>query len=239
MSAAKSLRPDPYWIAVGGIALGVLVLAFFTYFAVRHHQFLAWEGERPSYDPEGVLEERVELFGRFELRIAADAERPNGDLVTSYLLFATAGATLLASLLGRTMSRTGRAQWLFLFAFLGTAYLGLDEASELHETVAANVPFLHEIPGIKRPDDLVFALNIVPGAAFVVAFRRELAAFRRALALLAAGFFGFVFAALADLGDLRFENEVEVAGALLLLAGFMALAVDLLAFGRTCPRAST
>lgn len=229
---------DPYWLALAGIGVVLVVLAALAYFALRDHRFVAWEGERPSYDPDGVLVERVDVFG-FELNVATEADRPRGDVVTSYLLVATASAAFLASLLAVVTPGTGRARWLFLFAALGAGYLAVDEAFELHETVGANLLFLEEIPGIRRPDDLLFAVYAIPVAAFVIAFRRELAASRRALALLAAALAGFVLAALGDLRDLWFENEVEAVGALLLLAAFIVLAVDLVALGRVRRSAST
>jgi hypothetical protein len=231
-------RRDPYWIALAGIGLVLLGLGVLAYLAVRDHAFVSWEGERPSYDPEGVLVERVEVFG-LELNVATEPNRPRGDVVTSYLLLATASATFLASLLAAVTQRTGRARWLFLLASLGTGYLALDEALEVHETVGANLLFLDEAPGIRRPDDLLFALYAVPVAAFVITFRRELVASRPALALLAAALVGFVLAAIADLRDLELENEVEAAGALLLLAGFIALAVDVVGLGRARPPAGT
>jgi hypothetical protein len=237
VASARASR-DPYWIAVAGIGLVLLGVVVLAYFAVRDHEFVPWEGERPSYDPEGVLVERVEVFG-FELNVATEAERPRGDVVTSYLLFATASATFLASLLAVVTPGTSRARWLFLLASLGTGYLAVDEALEVHETIGANLLFLDEVPGIRRPDDLLFALYAVPVGAFVVTFRRELVASLPALALLAGALVGFVLAAIADLRDLGLENEVEAAGALLLLAGFITLAVDLVGLGRARPPART
>jgi lysylphosphatidylglycerol synthetase-like protein (DUF2156 family) len=221
-------RLDAFWAVLAGIAVVVLVVAGLLYFAARHHEFVAFEAKRPSYDPEGVFVERVRVFDRVELNIAAEAERPRGDLVTSYLLFAIASAAVLAMLLATARRETGRLRWLFLLVALGTGYLAVDEQFEIHETLGANLLVLADVPGIERPDDLILVSYAIPVVAFFVAFRRELARSRRAAALLAVGVAIYAFAAVADVADLRFENEAEVTAAAVALAGVLTLARDLL-----------
>lgn len=228
-----------FWIVLAAGAAGLLGLAVLVYLATRHHEFVSIAGHRPSYDPKGTLVERVRVFDAAEFNIAAEAERPRGDLVTSYLLVAAGAVALLASLLSAVRFDGLRTRWLFLCAALATGYLAMDEQFEIHETLGANMLFLGEVPGIRRPDDLIFAAYALPLVAFLAVFRQELAASRPAVALLSAAVACFALAALADIRDIRFEDKVEALGAALLLASFVVLALDHLGAPRRAIPAGT
>jgi hypothetical protein len=225
-AGAEQASSRTFWIAVAAGAGVLFALAVLVYLAVHDHEFVSTAGHRPSYDPKAILVERVRVFDTAEFNIAAEAERPRGDLVTSYLLLATAAVAMLASFLAAARPQGGRTKWLFLWAALGTGYLAMDEQFEIHETLGANMVFLGDVPGIRRPDDVIFAAYAIPLVAFIIAFRAELRSPRFGVLLLGAAVACFGLAALADIRDLRFEDEIEALAALLFLVTLVVLALD-------------
>ena len=64
-------------------------------------------------------------------------------------------ALMTALLLGAVGSRA-RLRRFFGFAAGGLAFLAADELFAIHETVGHNLRFLADLPGVERPDDVVF-----------------------------------------------------------------------------------
>jgi len=161
--------------------------------------------------------------------IYADEEsRPIPDKISSSGLIAIATMSLMALLLLRAAHAGPRLMRFFLLLSIGLAYLAADELLAIHETVGHNLRFLADVPGVERPDDLVFALYIVPVAWFAWAFRDIFRGERTVVALLAAGAAFFLLAAAGDVAGVGIDEPAEVVASLLLAAGLVLLTARVL-----------
>jgi hypothetical protein len=106
--------------------------------------------------------------------------------------------------------------------------LALDEIFAVHQTVGHNLGFLADLPGVDRPDDVVFALLGVAALAFVWSFRDILLSRRRPTQLFALGGAFFVIAVLGDVTSRSFEEPAEVVAAGFILAGLIVLTAGIL-----------
>jgi hypothetical protein len=159
----------------------------------------------------------------------ADGEsRPIPDKLTSAGLVAAATMTLIAALLLNAAGAARRKRRFYAFATAGLALLALDEMFALHQTIGHNLGFLADLPGVDRPDDVVFALLGVAALAFVWAFRDVLLSRRRPTQLFAAGAAFFGVAVLGDVGSLSIEEPAEVVAAGFMLAGLIVLTAGIL-----------
>jgi hypothetical protein len=161
----------------------------------------------------------------------ADGEsRPEPDKVSGTIIFAAATMMLMAALLLRVAGASLRLQRFFGLAAAGLAFLGVDELFAVHETLGHNLQFLADLPGVTRPDDLVFLLEGLVALGFAWAFRDILLAPGRhkLLFLVGAAFLGL--ATLGDLAGSGLEEPAEVAAGACLFAGLIVLT------GRTLTR---
>ena len=172
---------------------------------------------------------RVEVWGGVDFYLSSETEAPERDLLTAALLLIVAtvcafgGLLLLAVFRSRT-----RADWFFIVAAAGAAYLAVDEYFAVHESVGHNLAFLRDLPVIDRPDDALFLLYIVPATAFLWFYRRIILGSRAALACFAAGIAITGLAAVIDITEVvhSLEDPLELLAAMALAAGFAALAVE-------------
>lgn len=178
------------------------------------------------------LVHRVEVFG-VEIYVSGEASNPPLlDVVNGDLMLLAAGVCFLAALLaGRAGQTTHRR--LFGLATAGLGFLALDEQFAIHETVGHNLRFLADLPGVRRPDDVIFALYLVPALLFLWAFRRQLRESPPAPSLFAFAVVVFVAAVFADAADITAEENIEPISSLLLVAGFTTIALRLLDKRRT------
>jgi hypothetical protein len=109
------------------------------------------------------------------------------------------------------------------FAAAGLAVLGADELLGIHESIGHNLPFLADLPGVERPDDVVFAAYLIPAGAGAFLFRDVLRESSITVRAFAAGLVLFVLAAALDLEGSRLDNPVELLVATLIAVGLLAL----------------
>jgi len=158
----------------------------------------------------------VDVYAPEELRDNASL-----DVITGLGLVGLATAALMSAAL---LSAAGRDRPLVRFYGLvgaGALFLGLDEMLSIHETIGHNLQFLADVPGVERPDDLVLALYLIPGLAFLIYFRSIVLASERARRLIGLALGLFALSAVADLaGASKVDEGLEVLGGVSLVAGF-------------------
>jgi hypothetical protein len=205
-------------LAAGVIAAGVVVvlLAAALYAGgeiVEHGHLLPWAGDDVR---------KARFFDRFDLYISSETGKPSADLLNSYLLVATAAGCFAGALLLYPPA----LRPLLLVAGAGLGYLALDEQFALHETLGHNLGFLADLPGVKRPDDVILACYAIPSALFIYVFWAQLRRSARAVVLLVAGLALFAVSALWDLAGLPAEEVFELAPSLAILGAFTFLTYD-------------
>lgn len=204
----------------GGALVGAAGLAMF--FAPSLYEVVDQGRDIRPYDSGTIYEIRI---ADSVTVYAAEESRPDTDAVSGSALVALATAALMTFLL---LVATGAARRLRLFyavATAGFAFLALDELFAIHETVGHNLLFLSDLPGIERPDDVIFALYVVPALAFVIYFRDIMASSRRAVLLFAAAVAVFVLAGLSDIAGVGVDELLEVVTAGFIVGGFVTLIV--------------
>jgi hypothetical protein len=156
--------------------------------------------------------------------IYADEEsRPIPDKLSSVGLVATATMALMALLLLTAARSERRLRRFYLLLTLGIAYLAADELFAFHETIGHNLRFLTDLPGVERPDDLVFLSYALPVGVFAWLFRDIFLAHRLAVQLLVAGAAFFAIATVGDIVGVGVDEPAEVVASVLLLAGLIVL----------------
>jgi hypothetical protein len=210
-------------------ALTVLVLAAVVAVAPSLYEVEA-RGKGPPlvpYESSGVVY-KVRVLDRFS--VYGDSEsRPNFDKLSSVALVAAASMSLMALLLLKASGGNARVRRFYGFLTVALAFLAADELLGLHETVGHNLGFLADLPGVDRPDDVVFVSYGVVLAALAWPFRDILLANRRATLMFAGGAALFALAAAGDLTGVAVDEPAEALSAACLGGGLVLLTADLLA----------
>jgi len=158
----------------------------------------------------------VDVYAPEELRDSASL-----DVITGLALVGLATAALMSAALLNAARRDRLLVRFYGLAGAGALFLGLDEMLSIHETIGHNLQFLADVPGVERPDDLVLALYLIPGLAFLVYFRSIVLASERATRLIGLALGLFALSATADLaGASKVDEALEVLGGVCLVAGF-------------------
>src|SRR5215204_782033 len=132
------------------------------------------------YEGGGVVY-KVRVLDLFNV-YADEESRPESDKLSSIGLVAAATMCLMTLML-LYAAGGARMRRFYVFATAGLAYLAADELFALHETLGHNLRFLADLPGVERPDDVVFLSYSVPLAIFAWAFRDVLLAERQVVRL--------------------------------------------------------
>jgi hypothetical protein len=189
---------------------------------------------------------KVRVFDSFTMY--ADGEsKIEADTIEGILLVSTATAALIAFLLLRAWGASRRQLRFYLITFLGIGYLALDELFSIHETIGHNMRFLGDLPGVERPDDVIFASYGIPALAFLLYFRDVFLGSRRGMILIGLGVALFGLSAVSDIAaapfeeafsleEGSFEEAVELLGVISLTAGFATLIGEHLSQGLGLPR---
>jgi F0F1-type ATP synthase assembly protein I len=165
---------------------------------------------------------RVEVLGT--LTVYADGEsRPSPSLIQGSLLVVLATAAFMTFFFLRRLAARREVVQFYLVASAGLAFLALDELFALHETVGHNLRFLADLPGVKRPDDVIVLLYLIPLAYCAYRFRGVIVESPRALKLFAVGIGFFLLAAFADLASSGVEEGLELISLVGILAGLVTL----------------
>jgi hypothetical protein len=178
------------------------------------------------YEDSGLVS-KVRALDLFT--VYGDAEsRPDPDKLSTAGLVAAATMSLMALLLLRAAGAEARWRRFYAFATAGLAYLAADESFAFHETLGHNLQFLADLPGVERPDDLVFLSYGIPLAIFAWAFRDILLSNKRAVQLFAVGTCFFAVAAAADLAGVGIDEPAEVVAAICLAGGLVVITAQVL-----------
>lgn len=166
----------------------------------------------------------------YEIRVAdsvtiyaAEESRPNMDSISGSVLVALAVASLITSLVLRAAGKDLRLRHFYALASLGFALLAIDELFAIHETIGHNLPVLTDLPGVERPDDVLFSLLLIPALVFVYGYRDILFGTRRLRWLFAGAFAAFVLAASSDTIGIAADEPLEVVSGAFILGGFASL----------------
>lgn len=194
----------------------VVVLAAALYAGgeiVEHGHLLPWAGDDVR---------KVRFFDSFDLYVSSETGKPSADLINSYVLVAAAAGCFAAALLLYPPA----LRPLLVVAGFGLGYLALDEQFAVHETIGHNLGFLADLPGVKRPDDVILASYAIPSVLFIYVFWPQLRQSMRAVMLLVSGLALFSVSALWDLAGLPAEEVFELAPSLAILGAFAFLTYD-------------
>jgi hypothetical protein len=193
------------------LAVGVFVAIVVLGYVVSHSYEVVDEGRLLSYT---------------DAQVAKLRPRPL-DVVNATLFAMLAGIALFSLVLMRPARGVDKRVTLFLaIALLGSVYLAADEMLGIHETIGHNLRFLADLPGVHRPDDLVFASYGIPAVVVMIVFRELLWSSRQVTMLFAAGLALFVVAGAADVAGVGIDELVEPMSTGCLLAGFTLFALE-------------
>jgi len=208
-------------LAAGGLVVALALVGYAiskNYEVVREGQLMPWPGQ--------VAE--IRFFDAFTLFVNQERVRPL-DVMDGVLLAMLAGTLFFAlALLRRAGAGSPRERAFLALALVGAVWLAVDESLALHETIGNNLRFLADLPGVHRPDDVVFASYVIPAAAFAFVFRRIILASRTATILFGGAAVFFVVAGLFDVAGIGVDELVEPLSSACLLAGFTVLAIGVL-----------
>lgn len=203
-------------MAIAGLGAGALVAALAlggSPFDVR--------GEVDVPYPAGEVKE-LRVLGAFDVYV--DGEPKLGASIfgaIALFMLATAGFVTFAALRFADAPRRLRRFWLLVAA--GLAFAAADELLAIHESVGHNLPFLADLPGVKRPDDVLLLLYLPAALLFVWTFRDVIRAHRLTSACMIAALGCFALSAASDLVSLHIEEWFELTAGLFIAAGLIAL----------------
>jgi hypothetical protein len=207
-------------VLVGLVALVSLAPSLYDVQAKGHGPPLV------PYEHSGLVY-KVRVLDLFSI-YADEESRPSSDKLSAIGLIVMASMSLMALLLLNAARAERRVRSFYLVATLGLAYLAADEMFAFHETIGHNLRFLADLPGVERPDDVIFLSYGLPLAIFAWSFRDVLFAKRRATELFAVGAGLFAVAAAGDLAGVGIDEPAEVLAAGCLTAGLVIVTADVL-----------
>ena len=181
------------------------------------------------YEGSGLVY-KIRVLDLFNL-YADEESRPTPDNVTAIALVAAATMCLMTLLLLKAAAAAPRIRRFYAFATAGLALLALDEMFAFHETLGHNLRFLADLPGVERPDDVVFLSYVVPLAIFAWAFHDVLLADRRVVQLFAVGTLLYAIAVAGDIAGVSIDEPAEMVAAVCLATGLVVLTVSALRDG--------
>jgi hypothetical protein len=228
----KSKDPRPsdsmrkYAILAAGLAIGAAGLAMVL--APSLYEVVDKGRDLRPYESGPVYEIKVADTAT----VYASAEsQPDTDAISGSAMAALAAVALMTSLLLGAANGSARIRRFYAFASAGFAFLAFDEFFAVHETIGHNLLVLSDLPGVERPDDVIFALYLVPAVAFLYVFRDVILASRRAIRFFVAALALFVVAGASDIAGIAADEPLEVLSAACIVGGFVTLMVGHLSSG--------
>jgi hypothetical protein len=202
-------------LAIAGIGAGAVVAAL-----LLPGSLVDVRGPVDVPYPAGEVKE-LRVLG---LDLKVDGEpRPGASVLGAIALFMLATACFMTFAALRLAAAQRRLAWFWLIASAGLAVAATDELLAVHESIGHNLPFLADLPGVKRPDDLLLLLYLPGALAFGWWFRDVLLAHRMTLWCMTAAISCFALSAVSDLLSVRLEEWFELMAGLLIAAGLVAL----------------
>jgi hypothetical protein len=203
-------------LAIAGLGAGALAAVLLlsgSLFSVR--------GTVDVPYPAGEVKE-LRVLGAVDVYVDGEP-KPGASVFGAIALFmlATAAFMVFAALRFAGARPHLRSFWLIASAGLGVA--AADELLAIHESIGHNLPFLADLPGVKRPDDVL--LMLYAPAALLVGwwFRDVLREHRLTFVSMIAGLTCFALSAASDLASLRFEEWFELMAGLFIATGLINL----------------
>jgi hypothetical protein len=202
-------------LAIAGISAGAIVAAL-----LLQGPLLDVRGSVDVPYPAGEVKE-LRVLG---LSLKVDGEpRPGASVLGAIALFMLATACFMTFGALRLAGAQRRLGWFWLIASGGLAVAATDELLAVHESIGHNLPFLADLPGVKRPDDLLILLYLPGALAFAWWFRDVLREHRMTLWCMTAAIVCFALSAASDLASLRLEEWFELVAGLFVATGLVAL----------------
>lgn len=167
---------------------------------------------------ETVVADRVTVFADAETR-----EAIRTDLFSGIALVVLATAAAMTGLLLTAAGAVRRVRLFYGILAAGLAFLAFDELLALHETIGHNLVFLADLPGVERPDDLVFAAYLIPAAAFVVYFRDVLRDAPVTVPAFVVAVCLFAVSGVLDVIGAPLDEPMEILVAIAIVVGLVAL----------------
>ena len=165
---------------------------------------------------------RVRVFGSVELWVARES-LARLDALNGVILGHRRGDGPIAGRRIRDRRRPPLRSWLLArrarASWRSTSMLGL------HETFGYNLDFLAGVPGVDSPEDVFFALYVIPAAPFFIFYWDLLSASRRGQFARARGHLLFAAAAASSWPRVPREQWIEPSASLALVAGLSLVAV--------------
>jgi hypothetical protein len=209
-------RKTKAFLVAAGLVAGAFVLAL-----ASSVELFADRGPVHVSYPAGEVKE-MRVLGLLDVYVDGEP-KPGFSVLGAIALFVLATASFMTMAVLRLAGARRRLVWFWLIAAAGLAVAAADELFAIHESVGHNLPFLADVPGVKRPDDLVLALYLPAALAFGWWFRDVLREHRATLAFLAASVALFALSVSGDLLSLRAEEWFELLAGLCVAAGLVAL----------------
>ena len=202
-------------LAIAGIGAGAIVAAVLLRGSLVH---VGGPVDVPY--PSGEVKE-LQVLG---LSLKVDGEpRPGASVLGAIALFMLATACFMTFVALRFAAAQRQLVWFWLIASAGLAVAATDELFAMHESIGHNLPFLADLPGVKRPDDVLILLYLPGALAFAWWFRDVLRAHRTTLWCMTAAISCFALSAASDLLSLRLEEWFELMAGLFIAAGLVTL----------------
>jgi hypothetical protein len=206
-------------------AVGVVVAVAVVAFAPSLYEVVRSGRDLVPYSSTYLYEVRV--LDAFTLYATAET-RPSLDKLSAVGLVAAGTMIFMAFLLLRAARADVRLRRFFGFASAALVFLAADELFGIHELIGHNLRFLADLPGVTRPDDVVFALYALPLAVFAWWFRDVLRSHRTAVQFFGLGLGFFAVAVVADIRSSGVDEPAEGLAAACLLAGLVAITTTIL-----------
>ena len=216
MESRISTRKWTAILALAGLAAGLLLAAL----ALQGSLYDVRGPVDVSY-PAGEVKE-VEVLGGLDVYV--DGEPKPGFSVfgaIALLMLATACFVTFAALRFAGAHRRRMSFW--LIAAAGLAVAGADELLALHESAGHNLPFLADLPGVERPDDVLMFGYLVGALVFAWSFRDLLGEHRLTYRCMIAAIGAFALSAAGDLASKRIEEWFELIAGLFVATALVTL----------------
>jgi hypothetical protein len=206
-------------------AVGVVVAVALVSLAPSLYEVVRSGRDLVPYSSTYLYEVRVlETFTLY----ATPETRPSLDKLSAVALVAAGTMVFMAFLLLRAAGAAIRLRRFFSLASAALAFLAADELFGIHELIGHNLRFLADLPGVTRPDDVVFALYALPLAVFAWSFRDVVRPHRPAVQLFGLGLAFFAVAVVGDIRSSGVDEPAEGLAAACLLAGLVAMTAAIL-----------
>lgn len=208
-----------------GVVVFLLLLSIggITFFK---HAFNNYEvidkGQLLSYS-EGQIY-HIRFFEKYDVFLEPE-NRPNSDLIMFYFLLGTGFVSIVFFFILGLSKRVAKSKvpLLFLCCFFGMHFLAFDEFLGIHESIGHNMTILARLPLVKRPDDAIIILYLIPCSIFGLIFYKEFFECKSALYTGIGAFLLISLAAVSDLLTLPFEELLEIFAGMLIFSSILFL----------------